>query len=95
MNRLGDRRCRARRPQPQRPMRPPSVVVVGGHGKLLNLYPALNSWVYFRQVSRAIDLQINSIVTIRNGAWSPAPQSTLKTSIQLCIAYQLGPCVYR
>ena len=33
MDRLGNRRCRARRPQPQRPMRPPAVVVRGVHGK--------------------------------------------------------------
>ena len=33
INRLGNRRCRARRPQPQRPMRPPGVVVGGVHGK--------------------------------------------------------------
>ena len=33
MNWLGNRRCRARRPQPQRPMRPRGVVVRGVHGK--------------------------------------------------------------
>ena len=35
MNRLENRRRRARRPQPQRPMRPPTVVVGGVHGKHL------------------------------------------------------------
>jgi hypothetical protein len=33
MNRLGNRRCRARRSQPESPMRPCGVVVVDVHGK--------------------------------------------------------------
>ena len=39
MNRLGNRRCWARRPQPQRPMRPRGVVVSGVHGKHLAQVP--------------------------------------------------------
>jgi hypothetical protein len=39
MDRLGSRRCWARRPQPQRPMRPSPVVVVGVHGKHLAQVP--------------------------------------------------------
>ena len=35
VDRLGNRRCRARRAQPQRSMRPPRVVVGGVHGKHL------------------------------------------------------------
>ena len=39
MDRLGNRRCWARRPQPQRPMRPRGVVVGGVHGKHLAQVP--------------------------------------------------------
>jgi hypothetical protein len=35
MNHRGNRRCRARRPQSQRPMRPPGVVMGGVYGKYL------------------------------------------------------------